>query len=300
MSEIWTCLKYKLLCVRFSDTSGVWNRSRRDSNPGRPGIMCAHFLQTTAHTPSFLFTLNVWNPNVWISALSKVVPFPNSSDFSQCLKSEQFCSDFRCSVDRLDQPDVRILDVYSSTITKRSNLPNGPKSESLKSELNFVRFSKPNVLISDICCIVLQVRGSPLHGSGSVLRPDNGPVLHNSSRLLSSAHRVGTTVLQAGCWEKEQSGPQLFTFHHLHCHRWFIFLLLLLINIFNVQIILSRIPETQYPKSIFPSSFSLLPLLYGGGLAGKFLLLACWHWSSSLATTLTCYGVLCCMKSSGC
>ena len=43
-------------------------------------------------------TVNVWNPNVWISSLSKVVLFPNSSDFGQCLKSEPFCSDFRRSV----------------------------------------------------------------------------------------------------------------------------------------------------------------------------------------------------------
>ena len=60
--------------------------------------------------------------------------------YSKCLKSEhsyfgafQSCpipkiSDFRCSVDRLDQPNARISDVYS--LTER---PECPKSERLKS-----------------------------------------------------------------------------------------------------------------------------------------------------------------------
>ena len=45
-----------------------------------------------------LNTVSVWNPKVRISAFFKMVPFPNGSDFRQCLKPEPFCSDFRHSV----------------------------------------------------------------------------------------------------------------------------------------------------------------------------------------------------------
>ena len=52
----------------------------------------------------------------------KSVPFPNSSDFGQCLKSEPFCSAFRCSVDQLDQPNIRISDVYSTVDVRKPNI----------------------------------------------------------------------------------------------------------------------------------------------------------------------------------
>ena len=90
-------------------------------------------------------TVSVFNPNVSISGLSKVVPFPNSQDFRECLKSEPFCSDFRHS-------DFGHLQ-YNRTI-ERTERPKCLKSERLKSEIIFVRFSKQNVRISDIYVLI--------------------------------------------------------------------------------------------------------------------------------------------------
>ena len=61
-------------------------------------------------------TVNVRNPDVRISAFSKIVRFPNSPDFRRYLKSGHFRPDFERSIPYyniyISQPDVRILDVY--------------------------------------------------------------------------------------------------------------------------------------------------------------------------------------------
>ena len=57
--------------------SKIWMIYKQDADDGPEIWTCPVFVH-------LLYTVNVWNPNVQILALSKVIPFPNGSDF-RCL-----------------------------------------------------------------------------------------------------------------------------------------------------------------------------------------------------------------------
>ena len=100
-------------------------------------------------------TVNGWNPKVKIFGAFQSCPIPKLLISNSVWNPNHFVGIFRRSVDQLDQPNVRILDIYGmyNWTIEQTEQPKCLQSERLKSELNFVQFSKPNLWNSDIYCI---------------------------------------------------------------------------------------------------------------------------------------------------